>query len=133
MHPLLIGKDMDPVDVAPAAVIGKTSLPTSVADGDWHSGAGGVVVVLDAVVVTVTVDVTVELEEVVWVDVDVVVEEEVELVVSGTSATCAGADALAADTDWFFAYAAIPPETRTSIAATVRSWSLPLFTCMFVR
>jgi len=57
MHPLLIGNDMEPVDVAPTAVIGKTSLPTSVAAGDWHSGAGGVVVVLDAVVVTVTVDV----------------------------------------------------------------------------
>ncbi len=34
---------------------------------------------------------------------------------------------------WFCAYAAIPPEIRTSIAATVSICSFPAFTCMLVR
>ena len=98
-HPLLLEKEMLPVDVDPVAVIGRTSLPTLVGVGGWHS------VWFATVVKAAAVDVEVEDDA----------DEGVELEL------------------WACAYAAIPPETMTSIAATVRIWSLPAFTFMLLR
>jgi hypothetical protein len=77
--------------------------------------------------------VEVEVENVVVVSVDVNIDD-VELLswaAGAPGAEPAGAPELGAY--WFCAYAAIPPETSMSIAATVRIWSLPEFTCMLLR
>ena len=88
---------------------------------------------VDDVVVT-AVEVDVELVEVELVEVELVDVVVVEFVVSGASAKCAAPEGeFAAWNDWLCAYAAIPPETRTIMAATVRSWSLPALTCMLLR
>src|SRR5271169_6804167 len=101
---------MPPVVVA-AAVIGRMSLPTLIGVVDWQS-------VWLAVVEVVDVDVEVEVE---FVD-----EVDVEFVSPPASATgTPPAGVLLAEADWACAYAAIPPETITSIAATVRIWSFP--------
>jgi len=95
--------------------------------------------VLFAVVVEVVdVEVTVAVEVTVLVTVDVEVVElvcvEVEFVSAAASATGAEpTDRLADDADCPCAYAAIPPEIRTSIAAIVRICSFPALTCMFPR
>ncbi len=67
------------------------------------------------------------------VDADVLVDDDelVVLVEELWDAAAAGASDL--ELSWACAYAAIPPEIRTSIAAAVRIWSLPVSTCMNYR
>jgi len=121
-HPLPSVKAMLPVE-DPVAVIGRTSLPTLPVDGGWQR-------VWFSLVVEEIVDVVeVEVEKVVVVSVDVNIDDA-EL--SSAAATgAAGVPVLGAYV--LCAYAAIPPDTKTSIAATVRSCSLPAFTCMLLR
>lgn len=110
----------------PTAVIGRTSLPTLTVNGGWHSVW---LVVVDVVVVVVVVELVEDVEDV---EVEfVVVVEFVSLPANATGVAAAGRPP--DDADWFTAYAAIPPETRTSIAATVRICSLPAFSCMLLR
>jgi hypothetical protein len=126
-HPLLKEKEMLPLEEFAVAVIGRTSLPTVTGVVGWHSVWFAVVV--EAVDVTVVVDV-----EFVDDDVEFVDDEDVEFVSPAANVIGARpAGVLAEPADWACAYAAIPPETRTSIAATVRIWSLPAFTCMLLR
>jgi len=126
-HPLPSLKEMLVVE-DPTAVIGRTSLPALPVDGGWQS----VWLSLVVVVVEIVLVVEVEVEKVVSVSVDANIDgvELLSLAADATGAAAAGVPELA---DWFCAYAAIPPETMTSIAATVRIWSLPAFTCMLLR
>ena len=114
-HPRL-KKEMPPPVEDPLAVIGRTSLPTLMGVVGWHSVWFAVVV--DVVEVVVDVELVVDVEF-------------VSLLAKAIGAPPAGV--LADEADWACAYAAIPPEIRTSIAATVRIWSLPAFTCMLLR
>jgi hypothetical protein len=129
-HPLLKAKEMLPPDEDPLAVIGRTSLPTLPVNGGWQSVWFALVVVDVEEIVDV---VEVEVEKVVVVSVDSNIDdvELSSLAADAPGAAAAGVPGLGAY--WFCAYAAIPPETRTSIAATVRICSLPAFTCMLLR
>ena len=99
-------------------------------DGGWHS-VWLVLVVVDVEEIVLVVEV--EVENVVSVSVDVNIDDVwlPSWSLAGTGADAAGVPELGAY--WAWAYAAIPPETITSIAATVRIWSFPAFTCMLLR
>jgi len=104
LHPLESAKTIVPAWDCPG-LIGRTSLPA------WPAGAGGV----QSGVFAVVVEVAEPLDEL-WLDEVLELElDELELCALGF---------------WFCAYAAIPPEMRTRMAAAVRSCSLPLSTCM---
>jgi len=136
-HPLLLEKEMLLLVWDPVAVIGRTSLPT-LGGVCWHS-----------VPLPVVVDVVDVVDVFVMVVVDVIVV--VNVVVESAGCICNGVEPLplvvgalaeaedgtpvapVVEDDWFCAYAAIPPEIRTSIAATVSIWSLPALTCMLLR
>jgi hypothetical protein len=83
------------------------------------------------------VDVAVVVAVVVAVDVpvvdDVCVDVEFVALVVVVDAAASTAVMLVVGEDWPCAYAPIPPEIRTSIAATVSICSLPVSTFMFYR
>jgi hypothetical protein len=127
-HPLLLEKEMLPV-CDPAAVIGRTSFPTLAGDVGWHNVATVVVDEVNVVVdVIVVVNVVVVAAGSTWSG-----AEPLSLVVGALDAEEGVPVVPVGENDWFCAYAAIPPETMTSIAATVRIWSLPALICMLLR
>ena len=108
--------------------IGRTMCPTGLTELGWQSGGGVVVVEEEEVVVTVFVEVTVLVTVLVFVEL-----VDVELVLAPANAIGAVPGVTAVSAVWFCAYAAIPPEMRTRIAAAVRIWSFPVLTCILHR